>query len=292
MDITERPDIALELLNQARATKPSRNRGWHQSDHNRCLRKSVVSAFMDRDEEADLSLGTKLRFLRGEGIHSFLSEHKPEYSFYAEGVGFCTIDRPWWDEDGVEWPMELKTTGFSSAYPPTKHANYISQLATYVVKKAIKEDGGVWPDRTYKGYLYVLHEQGDYASRQPEHRAYEFCFTGSELLDWDAELFRRHTELNRALNALKAKEETDLAFSMQAEKLKDLLPLDDQIEDMLPPITDHYDWECDQYGPCPIRELIHCPGNKSNGSWGLPFQVGNESYTRQHRVEKEKKSRG
>ena len=288
MDITERPDIARELLNQARQNRPPRRPGWHQSDHNRCLRKSVISAFIDRDEDADLTDRTKLRFLRGEGIHHFLSEGKPEESFWADGVGFCTIDRKWNDEAGNEWPMELKTTGFSSAYPPTEHVNYISQLVTYVAKKSRIRDGSIVPDRQYTGYLYVLHEQGDYVDRQPEHRCFEFTWTGAELLAWEQELQRRHNSLEISLMNLRRLEEDDESYAMQFEKLRDLLPMDDTIEGILPDVSDHYDWECDQYGPCPIRALIHCPGKASNAAWSMPFQVGTESYTRQHRVRKGK----
>lgn len=286
MDITERPDIATELLRQARSNRPSRNPGWHQSDLNRCLRKSVISAFINRNEEDDLSEQTKLRFLRGEGIHHFLSEGKPEESFWADGVGFCTIDRKWADESGQEWPMELKTTGFSSAYPPTEHGNYICQLATYVVKKSRKHDGHIDVTRKYKGYLYVLHEQGDYVSRQPEHRAFEFTWTGAELLDWEDELRRRYVSLDSSLRMLTRLEEYDPDFNMQVERLRDLLPLDDEIEGVLPAVKDHYDWECDQYGPCPVRELIHCPGNKHNAAWALPFVPEKEEYVRVHRQRK------
>src|SRR3990167_3456160 len=99
--------------------------------------------------------------------------------------------------------MELKTTRFSSAYPITEHENYITQLATYVVKKARREQGGVLADESYYGYIYALFEQGDYVVRKPEQRAFEFQFSGKELLQWEAELDQRHGYLEQSYARLK-----------------------------------------------------------------------------------------
>ena len=291
MHITERPDVASALLAQARSHKGYRDPSWHQSDHNRCLIKSVVGRFIqdkfnvDNGDEGEWLIDerTALMFLRGAGIGAFLAEHTPEEVFFAPGVGWCSIDRPWTDDDGRTVPMEIKTTRFSSAYPITEHENYISQLATYVAKREAHHNRAINPAGTYAGYIYALYEQGDYVERKPEHRAFQFKFTGQELLDWEGELRRRHYYLEDSLTTLNRRWETDPQFQLEMEKLRDQIPVDLDLASSLPPITEHYQFECDKYSECPMKELIHCKGTGPDGTWGLPFQIDSEFYVREHR---------
>lgn len=296
MRIKEVPDVASALLAAARSHKSTRPTGWHQSDHNACLRKSVIKRLLAEKfpslipgEEWLVDERTALMFLRGAGIGAFLSEHRNEEVFYADGFGWCSIDRPWQDPNGREVPMELKTTRFSSAYPITEHENYISQLATYVVKKARREQGGVERDERYYGYIYALFEQGDYVVRKPEQRAFEFEFSGRELLVWEQELDQRHGHLEQSYRALEQRWESDPHFQLEFEKLADYIPADVDFETLLPPVSEHYEWECNKYDECPVKALINCPGTSDNGRWGLPFVVESESYVREHRVRKEPK---
>jgi hypothetical protein len=276
--------------------------GLHQSDHNRCLIKGVVTKMVGEELEE----GMELMFLRGQGIGMFLSQAKPEEVFYAPGFGWCSIDRPWVDDEGNPVPMELKSTRFSSKYPITewtkgegyKHANYICQLATYVVKKLRNERAEInsvrrsveWDEldgevvissKRYSGFLYVLYELGDYTNRKPEQRCFELQYTGAELLSWEGELDRRHGLLTTSLRHLNLPYYTDLLATVG-----DHLPIAfEDIAPALPPVEEHFAWECEAYSRCPLKDLIGCPGDKNNAKWTLPFHIEEEYYTR---AEKEK----
>lgn len=295
MIVIERPDVAATLLNRARGNQAPRGKGFHQSDHTRCLIKSTVSKLVDEELEE----GLELMFLRGQGIGMFLSQSKPEEIFYAPGFGYCSIDRPWEDDDGNIVPMELKSTRFSSRGLITEHANYISQLATYVIKKLRNERSEINSIRRqcdlpeldspvvehsdrYSGFLYVLFELGDYTDRKPEQRAFEFKFSGIELLVWEGELDRRHELLVESRRVLADPDNEAVQYAI--DRIRDRIPIEfGVLEDVLPPVKEHFDWECDKYSECPLRVLINCPGTESNAQWGLPFFIEEETYTRREK---------
>ena len=284
MRIIERPDVAQQLLDLARKQRPGRHKGWHQSDVNGCLRQAVVKKLIDRDD-IEIEEGLDLMFLRGEGIHHFLAEGKPELVFEAEGVGWCSVDRLWEDEAGDTSPMELKSTRYSSAYPITEHANYIVQLSTYMVKMLHMNHIEVEPAKEYKGYLYVMYEMGDYATRFPEQRCFQLLISGTELLKWEEILRQRYSQLRTSYDELSGFF-TQPGNEMELEKLRDLVAVDVDLTSMLPPLAAHWGFQCEY---CSIKELISCEGTKHNAEYGNPFFVEEAKYTKEHKERKAKK---
>lgn len=247
------------------------------------------------------SRGQQLRFLRGEMKGYYLAEGVPEEVWFTgqtpddEDGFWCSIDRPWQEpEDPYPMPMELKSTRYSAAKPIQELFNYMCQAATYTVKKAWKMDGHIDLDRVYHAYLYALFEQGDYkGDRLPEDRAFQLEWTGQELLDWDGEITRRHDELVKSFHALTELLRVDRGFQFEAEKVRDWIPTEtpEAFLELLPPITDHYTWECSDYGECPLVALIGCPGKGDDSSWKLPFKVTEELLVREeHTAMKKKKT--
>ena len=290
MDIIERPDVASALLEQARLSQPKRPEGFHQSDFNQCLRKSAMYHFLGRSLE-DWTETTLLRMLRGTLKGSYLSQNQPELVFDSDNFGWCSVDRLWPDNlvRGAaavdQTVMELKSTIRSSNRPINDSTNYFCQTATYVLKKARLDGWDILPWSTWHGFLYVVYERGDYKSPDPDHRAFELTWTGQELLDWEVELQRRRDAVMDSLDFLhiEAAAKNNEAFLFDVEKLKDRLPAEDgdAFLELLPPIEDHYGFECDAYGPCPVKELLGCPGRAEDSAWDkLPFQLVKEEYAR------------
>ena len=292
MWIQETPEIAKALLKQATSRRGERKPGWHQSDHNRCLRKSVVDRWLrERPStltdvprslmDLDYDYKLELKFLRGEGMHNFLSEGKPEFVEYSPIVGWYSIDRLWFEDvtirlpDGRVYtmpavPMELKTTDYGSNKPVTEMMTYITQVATYTYEWVRYQ----LPDLTdddiraceFHSYLYILHNRGDYKSNMPDHRAFKLTWGGQELLDWAAEISRRHNSLQRGYEALVENSLEELPISF------DHLPY-------APDISDHYGFECEGFGRCPLKDLMGCPGVKEDAAWErVPFVVDGVDY--------------
>lgn len=300
MDIIERPDVAFKLLEIAKSHRPPRAKGFHATDHLHCLRKAVWEyvtgrSIVSAEEEQDPQQGyrTQLTFLRGEGIGNFFEEGKPEYRFWADDFGTCSVDRLW-EEDGNTFIMELKSTRMSAAYPLNEEGSatngYIMQVITYLVKHMIKEGLPIIPDEFYKCFIYVFYDMGDYTGgdRRPDHRAFELRVGGEELLWWNEELQRRHFLLIESMEKFDGLREDKYA-SDQIDRMVDLLPVYLDLEEFLPPVGEHWPFECDKYSRCPLKDLLDCPGTANNAKWGIPFEV-KEYYAREHRVRKKGRS--
>ena len=292
----ERSDVAFRLLEIAKSHKPNRSSGWHASDHIRCLRKSIWTKLTGREttDAEDLDRGsayrTELLFIKGEGIGSFYEEHQAEYIFGVPDFGTCSVDRLW-QEDETTFLMELKSTDMSAGYAPTEEGSatngYIMQIATYLVKHLLN-NGGVETDKKYKCFIYVFYNHGDYLNndRRPDHRAFEIRLWGWELLQWEEELQKRHGMLEESWGKFQEAEK-DTYNAGQIERMRDLLPTHGiDLESLLPPVSQHWAYECETYSRCPLKDLIDCPGTKNNSAWSIPFEIEKEEYARNHRVRK------
>ena len=291
MIIEERPDIAQELLTQAIGRRSSRAEGWHQSDVNQCLRKSVVDRWLREEAPQDQGYPKSLRhldydyrldlkFLRGEGLHHFFSEGKPEFVEYDPDLGWYSIDRTWPEEMTLvtntgavyhipQTPMELKSTDYGMNKPVTEMMTYITQIATYAIKWVrfhLPELGDEDLEAAHlSAFLYIYHNRGDYKGNKPDHRAFKLTWVGHELLEWEREIGNRHATLQLAFNRL--------THDASVGGLPTSMPA------YMPPIDQHYSFECEAYGPCPLKELMNCPGTAESASWDrVPFVVEAEHY--------------
>lgn len=302
MEVIERPDVAFKLLEMAKANRPPRAKGYHATDHLHCLRKSVWEYVTDRpllDAESSLhpdsAYRTQLLFLRGEGIGNFFEEGKPEYRFPSpDGFGVCSVDRLW-EADGETFIMELKTTRMSAGYSLLKEDSatqgYVVQVVTYLTKHMVKEGIPFDPSKQYKCFIYVFYDMGDYTGndRRPDHRAFELRLWGHELSAWNEELMRRHALLVKSMQTFDNVRAATQYDKEQLDRMTDLLPVHLDLEALLPPVGEHWSYECEQYSRCPIKDLIDCPGTAGNAKWKMPFQIEKEVYAREHRVAKGKK---
>ena len=292
MYIEECPEVAQELLQQAIGRRHDRKPGWHQSDVNQCLRKSVVDRWMREEappdsgypkglRHLDYDYRLDLKFLRGEGMHNFFSEGKPEFVQYDPNLGWYSIDRVW--EEGVTLrlsdgrvyhmdavPMELKTTDYSMTKPVPEMMTYITQIATYAIKW-VRFHLPELPDEELEAgnlcaFLYIYHNRGDYKGNKPDHRAFKLTWVGHELLEWEREITKRHEALN-------------LAFQDLVSDAYNIGGLPSTMPRYMPPIDQHYSFECDSYGPCPLKEMMGCPGTAESAVWDrVPFVIAAEHY--------------
>ena len=294
MYIEECPEVAQELLQQAIGRRHDRKPGWHQSDVNQCLRKSVVDRWLREEappasgypkglRHLDYDYRLDLKFLRGEGMHNFFSEGKPEFVQYDPNLGWYSIDRVW--EEGVTLrlsdgrvyhmdavPMELKTTDYSMTKPVPEMMTYLTQIATYTIKWVRYQLPDLSDDDIGEcdlhAYLYIYHNRGDYKGNMPDHRAFKITWRGTELLEWEAELTRRHTQLDRSYG--------DLVVGSR----EDWGGLPNSFDDFdAPHISDHYGFECDAYGRCPLKDMMGCQGTEASAAWDrVPFGLDGVAY--------------